>query len=588
MSIIDDVKQKTDIIEVIGQFTTLKKAGRTYRGLCPFHSEKAPSFFVYPEQQSWQCFGACSTGGDVFAFIMKKQGSTFGEALRYLADRAGVNVPVFNERPGEKDEKERLYEANLAAARFYHEMFTNAGSAEKARNYVNKRGLDLKTVTQFQFGYAPDEWEALKGHLAARGFTEKELLTAGLIIEADDKRVHDRFRNKLMIPISDIKGHVTGFGARVLDDSLPKYINSPQTPVFDKSGTLYGINFASESIRKQDLVIIVEGYMDVVAAHQYGFTNVVASMGTAITEKQMNIIKRLTHNVSLALDADSAGEKAMLQGVNYENLLDAEVKVILLPEGKDPDEVIKEDAANWTNRVNAGIPVMDYTFSSFTAGLNLSSVKDKTVAAEKLLPIINGIKNDIRRYHYMNKLAEMTHTDIRSIEMALGKLKTSTIKNIPATKETTDKLTRSILSSLKEEHVLILLLHHSELKTAASSLPPEYFENTENRELFIAWQANTDIETLKALLDNTVREHLELLLARKLVSTKIDEAFNDYSSILRVKYLRNLEKKKEQMLDMEREEGGTEAELAKQAEQGTEISENLKTVFTKRSEYQRR
>ena len=588
MSVIEDVKQKTDIVAIIGQYTTLKKAGRTYRGLCPFHSEKAPSFFVYPDQQSWHCFGACNTGGDVFAFFMKQQGITFGEALRLLAERVGVTLPLYNERSGAKNEKDRIHEANLAASRFYHELLVNAGSAEKARYYLKERGINLKTLTQFQFGYAPNEWEILYGHLTACGFTAKEVLAAGLAIEMDNKRFHDRFRNKLMIPISDINGHITGFGARVLDNSQPKYINSPQTLVFDKSGMLYGINFASESIRKQDCVIIVEGYMDVVTAHQYGFTNVVAAMGTAITEKQITIIKRLTKNVILALDADSAGEKAMLQGMNYENLLDSEVRVILLPEGKDPDEVIKEDIGKWKGLVNSGIPVMDYAFKTVTAGLNLSSVKDKTIAVDKLLPVVSGIMNDVRRDHYLNRLAEMTGTSYRSMEMALVKLKAAGFKRMIPVGETAVKNSTNFLNNPVEEFLLSLILRYPELRSAAESIPQEYFENSENCELFKAWRVDPDVDRLKQQLDNAIREHLELIMARQMSDTNIEKKYNDCSLRLHEKYLRSMEKKKAQILALEREEKGAEAELAKQAEQGTDISEHLKTVFTERNHYQRR
>jgi DNA primase len=586
MSVIDDVKQKTDIVEVIGQFTTLKKAGRTYRGLCPFHSEKTPSFFVYPEQQTWHCFGACATGGDVFAFIMKKQGGTFGEALRFLAERAGVEIPVYNERPGEKDAKERIFEANREAALYYHEIFANAGSAQKARDYLKKRGLDLKTITQFQFGYAPDEWDALKQHMNAHGYSDKDLLAAGLVKETEKGRIYDQFRNKLMIPICDIKGRVTGFGGRVLEanESGPKYINSPQTLIFEKSGTLYGINFAAESIKKHDLVVIVEGYMDVVAAHQYGFTNVVASMGTAITEKQINILKRLTRNVSLALDPDAAGEEAMLRGVNYENTLDSEVKVVLLPEGKDPDEVIKEDKENWVKLVNAGTPVVDYTFASVISGLNLSSVKDKTIAVDRLLPVVKGIGNDIRRDHYLNKLAEMTGTTYRSMELALGKLKTVEFKAAAPSKESAAKILSSLLRSPQEEHMLCLLMRHPELHSSTEGFPAEYFENSENRELFSVWQANSDIDELRQKLDNALQEHFELILGRRMVGKKIEEAFRDCVSVLKMKYLRNLENKKAQVLAMIHEEKGTDAELAELVEQGTAISEHLKTEFDRRSQ----
>ncbi len=318
MSVVDEVKQRTDIVEVISQYTSLTKAGRTFRGLCPFHSEKHPSFFVYPEQQSWHCFGACGTGGDVFSFIMKKENTDFGEALRILAQRAGVKIPSRSEPEAGKGERERLYQVNEAAAQYFHNRLLNSPDGEKARDYAARRGFSPKTITDFQLGFSPNSWEALRQHLMERGYTEKELLTAGLVIEAELGKTHDRFRNKLMFPILDNRGGTIGFGARVLDDSLPKYINSPVTPLFDKSGSLYGINLATTAIRQQNLAVMVEGYMDVITAHQNGFSNVVASMGTSVTEQQVYILKRLTKNIALALELHHAqrirGKLKNLQG----------------------------------------------------------------------------------------------------------------------------------------------------------------------------------------------------------------------------------------------------------------------------------
>jgi DNA primase len=306
MSVIDEVKQRLDIVEVIGAYVPLAKAGRNFRAKCPFHSEKNPSFYVYPERQSWHCFGACSTGGDVFSFVMKKENIDFGETLRLLAARVGVTVPDRREPEAGKDEREKLYQANAAAAQYFHNLLLNSPAAKKARSYLENRGIQVETTRNFQLGYSQNSWEGLKKYLKEQGYTEPELATAGLTIEGESGGTHDRFRNKLMFPIFDSQGRVTGFGARVLDDSLPKYINSPQTPVFDKSGTLYGINLATTAIRHGDTAIIVEGYLDVITAHQNGFSNCVASMGTAITEKQVSTLKKLTRNLVLALDADSA------------------------------------------------------------------------------------------------------------------------------------------------------------------------------------------------------------------------------------------------------------------------------------------
>ena len=580
MSVIDEVKQRLDIVEVISQYASLTKAGRTFKALCPFHSEKHPSFFVYPEQQSWHCFGACNTGGDVFSFIMKKEGIDFGEALRLLAQRAGVRIPSRSEQDAGKDKRERLYQVNEATAQYFHNLLINSPAGEKAREYLANRGLSPETIANFQLGFSPNSWKALKQYLIERGYSESELLTAGLVIEADTGETHDRFRNKLMFPIFDIKGRITGFGARVLDDSLPKYINSPQTPIFDKSGSLYGINLATVAIRQQNLAVIVEGYMDVITAHQNGFNNVVASMGTSVTEKQVSTLKRLTKNMALALDADTAGEEAMLRGVGYENTLDAEVRVIILPGGKDPDDVIREDATMWQYLLEEALPVVDYTFNMVTSELDLTTAKDKTLAVGKLLPIIAEIKDTVRQAHYLQKLARLVKVSERSIEAALSRVKPS--QGRPKAKES--YTLHPLLSNRLEEYCLALLLQHPELKQSDQASSPEYFQDTENREIFIAWQQVNDLASLKEKLDPAIWEHLDSLITKNLPANQIEQKYANCVLRLREKFLRDLEAKRGEILALAAEAGGIAAELAKLQEQGIEVSAQLGEVFTQKSQ----
>ncbi|MCJ7743446.1 MAG: DNA primase [Dehalococcoidales bacterium] len=591
MSVIDEVKQRTDIVEVISQYTKLTKAGRTFRALCPFHSEKNPSFFVYPDRQSWHCFGACSTGGDVFSFVMKKQDIEFGEALRLLADRCGVTIPSIAEADTKKELKERLYQANEAAAQYFHNLLLKSSAAEKARAYLASRGLTPKTITDFQLGYSLNSWEALKQYLLDRSYAESELLEAGLLAATEDGQTHDRWRQRLIFPIKDARGRTTGFGARVLDDSLPKYINSPQTPIFDKSATLYGLNLAAPAIRQQDSVVIVEGYMDVITAHQSGFNNVVASMGTAITDKQVNALKRLTRNLALALDADSAGEEAMLRCVDFENTPDrigAEIKVIILPTGKDPDDVIRENPPAWPRLVEAeAIPVMDYTFDMVTAKLDLTTARDKSLAADRLLPIIAQIKDVVRRAHYLQKLARLVKVSERNLEAALKSGKAGPAKRPdrgrgdkePATKPSRHPL----VSSPVEEYCLALLLQHPELRDHPDTpilLSGEYFENSENREIFTAWRETSDLAALRERIDSAMWEHLDSLVNKHIPASQIEQKYANCVLRLREKFLRNLEKQREAILTLEAEAGGTSAELAKLQEQGIEISTELKEVFT--------
>ncbi len=572
MSAIDEVKQKLDIAEVIGQYATLKKAGRNLTALCPFHSEKHPSFFVYPEQQSWHCFGACNTGGDVFAFIMKKEGMDFGEALRTLAQRAGVTLPSRFEGAAKQEEKEPFFSANDAAALYYHNLLLNSPAAAKAKSYVEKRGFTTQTITDFQLGYSLDAYDALKLYLLEKGHDEKTLLAAGLLYEDEKGKTSDRFRGKLMIPIRDIKGRVTGFGARALDNSEPKYKNSPQSPTFDKSGTLYGIDHAAAAIRKQDAAIIMEGYMDVIMAHQCGVTNAVASMGTAITETQVNILKKLSHNLILSLDADAAGEEAMLRTVGYENILNAEMRVILLPEGKDPDEVMREDMEKWQELVNTALPLIDFLFEKTVVKLDLTTARDKSAAVDKLLPIIAAITDPIRQAHYLQKLAALVKVDMNTIKASLSRLKQPALRRKTASPKPSAVTARPLVSSSREEYCLALLLQHPELRGFQSDISLEYFKNSENREIFHAWQAAENVAAIKERLDPALHEHLDAIINKELPAARnnIEGRFTDCVMELRKMYLRDLAARRA-------DSGETDDDITR-LEEDVEISHQLREL----------
>jgi len=576
MSAIDEVKQRTDIVEVVSQYASLKKAGRNLTALCPFHSEKHPSFFVYPEQQSWHCFGACNTGGDVFAFVMRKEGIDFGDALRLLAQRAGVSLPSRIEPEGGKEEKEELYQINEAATLYFNNLLLNSPAAEKARSYVASRGFSQKTAADFQLGFSLDRWESLKQYLLERSYSESTLLTAGLLIEAENGKTHDRFRGKLMFPIRDINGRTIGFGARALDESMPKYTNSPQTPTFDKSSTIYGIDLAAAAIRQQDTAIIMEGYMDVITAHQNGINNAVASMGTAVTEAQVNILKKLSRNLVLALDADAAGEEAMLRGVGYENLLDSEIRVVIMPEGSDPDDIIKEDVKIWQELVVEALPIVDYTFNIVTSKLDLTTARDKSLAADRLLPITAEIKDPVRQAHYLQKLARLVGVTEHTLEAALSRMKPAPVRRrtLEPKPAAATRALRPLVSSPREEYCLALLLQYPELKSSQQDLSPEYFESSENREIFTAWQEADGLPSLKGKLDSAIHEHLDAIINKNLPATKnnVEQRYIDCVMELRKKYLRSLAAKKA-------ESGETVA-----SEEDLEISTQLRELFAHKNQ----
>ena len=607
MSVISEVKQKMDIVEVISDYVPLQKAGRNFKALCPFHSEKHPSFFVFPEQQTWHCFGACGTGGDVFSFVMKKEGIDFGQALRLLAQRAGITLssPAIS-RSAEDEKRERLFQINEATAEYYHHLLLNTKAGEPARAYLSKRKITPETMEKFRLGFSPDSWEALKKFLMSKGYEERELFEVGLIIEKEGGGNYDRFRNRLMFPICDIQGRVTGFGARVLDESLPKYINSPQTPIFDKSGNLYGIDQAKLAARQKNLVIIVEGYMDVLRAHQHGWQNVVASMGTSVTEKQVAIVKRSSKNIALSLDADAAGEEATLRSaevlidslekkvtpiptwsglVKYENILNAEIKVIPLPQGKDPDKVIAESPDLWQNLVEQALPMLDFAFETIISKIDFNKAKDKSLAIQKLLPLVYEIKDPVRQAHYVQKLARRL-TISESILAA-------TLRKSPAAKKRQrlseaieqSRFTQQLVSNPIEEYCLALLLQYPELRQEARGLSTEHFESTENREIFIKWQRTEDISKLKEKLDANLLEHLNYLMNKPILDENDWErqhALNDCILSLQERFSRRLEAGRELMFNLTREKEGLNAELAKLDEQGISSSEQLKEIFIKR------
>ena len=440
MTVTEEIKGRLDLVDIVSESVSLRRSGRNYAGFCPFHQNtRTPSFFVFPETQTWRCFGACAEGGDLFSFVMKKEGWEFKEALKNMADRAGVTLeeaePVNKERQKAHNKQAGLLQA---ATDYFHQLFLYAPQAEDARQYVARRSLHEETIEHFALGFALDSWDACRSHFNMQGYSDQELLAAGLLTENPDKGTkYDRFRNRLMIPIRDVDGRIVGFGARTLEkDGIPKYLNSPQTDLFDKSHLLYGLDSAKRAIREERQAVIVEGYMDVMQAWQAGFQNVVAQMGTALTEHQLRMLKRYTKQFILALDADAAGAKATLRSlqvaretldrdvevkfdahglVHHEGRLQADIRVITMPEGKDPDNIIQENPEDWPKLVAQAKPVVAYVISVATADLDMNDAKAKTAVAQQVLPLIKDIQDPIERDHYWQLLARTLRIDERAL-----------------------------------------------------------------------------------------------------------------------------------------------------------------------------
>jgi DNA primase len=545
MSTIDDIKQRLDIVDVLSSYLKLEKAGRNFKALCPFHQEKTPSFVIFPDRQSWRCFG-CGAGGDLFSFVMKKEGTDFGETLKTLADKAGVSLERKKEAVESKS-TDRFYLINETTAQYYHDLLLRAPAAEGARDYVmKKRGLNSKTIDDFQLGFSPGE--GLRKHLLDRGYSEKELLALRLLGEKDG-RTYDFFRHRLMFPIRDIKGRVVGFGARALDDSQPKYLNSPQTAIFDKSSILYAIDRAKAAIKEKGLVVIVEGYMDAITAHQYGFTNVVASMGTALNEKQIKVLKGLTRNIAFALDPDIAGDAATLRAIEVarrslerEDLemptwlgttskLRAEMRILPLPQGKDPDVVIKDAPESWQQLVNHALPLMDHLLTVAASKADLTKPEGRSRTSEQLLPLIAELDDDVQREFYLGKLASLLGVSDKTLVGMAARLHPT--RREKASRKENNPITPAYFGDPAEEQCLCLLLQHPELRDKAKGLEPEHFERTENREVFTAWHDTSNKEELLIMLDDAIREHAKTLCVKAMPPTNERESVKALADCIR-------------------------------------------------------
>ena len=449
MTVTQEIKSRLDLVDVVQDAgVSLRKSGRNWAGFCPFHANtKTPAFYVFPESQTWRCFGACAEGGDVFSFVMKKNNWEFKEALTELAKRAGVTLEDHRPKDTAREAAETRWAALLdSASLYFHQLLLHAPQAEAARRYVAGRALSEETVATFRLGFALDSWDALRTHFTAQGYTEQEMMTVGLLGEREETGTrYDRFRGRLMIPIRDLDGRVVGFGARTLDpNGVPKYLNSPQTPLFDKGHLIYNLDGAKRHIREARQVVLVEGYMDVMQAWQHGFRNVVAQMGTSLTETQLRLLQRVTKRFVMALDPDAAGAKATLRSlqlaretldrdmevtfdarglVQLEGRLKADIRVVTLPEGQDPDNFIRADPTAWPRLLAEARPVVDYVIRVVAAELPPGDAKAKSAAAAQILPLIHDIADPVERDHYLNVLGQTLGVDVASLRAAEARLK---------------------------------------------------------------------------------------------------------------------------------------------------------------------
>ena len=411
MDEVEEIKSKMDIVDLIKEYVDLKKAGINWKGNCPFHNEKTPSFMVNAERQFYYCFG-CHEGGDIFSFLQKKEGLEFPEVLKLLAQKTGVTLKNSNKRA--TSQKTRLYDLIDEATSFFQKNLTK-DNVKFVREYLDKRKLDEKVTENFRIGYANDSWDEVLNHLRTKGFNENEIFQAGLIVRKEKgSGYYDRFRDRVMFPVVDLHGNVVGFSARTMSADVPaKYINTPETDIYKKSKLLYGLSLSKKAIRDKNFVVMVEGNMDVITSHRVGIENVVAVSGTALTEEQVLLVKRFTDNVAFCFDMDDAGQNAAQRSIDIALKNEMNVKIIKLVSGKDPDECINEDPKAWVTSIEDAVGVMDFHFSRVLGKYDLGKVEHKKLIAKELLTEIKKLTNPIEQDHWVRQLANKLDVDNR-------------------------------------------------------------------------------------------------------------------------------------------------------------------------------
>lgn len=481
MNEVEEIKDKLDIVDYVGRVVSLKKTGQNYKGLCPFHSEKTPSFVVSQDKQIFHCFG-CNEGGDIFAWVMKIDGLEFVEALKKLASDAGIALSK-SYNPEKSDRREKLFSINEEACLFFEENLKN-DIGKKALNYLKKRKLTDKTIHDFRLGYAPGGNDLIK-KLIGEGYEKKDLVAAG-VAKVKDGRLIGQFRSRLTFPIINPGGRVVGFSARVLDDSLPKYINTPSTDIYDKSGILYGIYKAKEHVRKQDHAIVVEGNMDCIASYQAGVKNAVASSGTALTERQLDILKKFSSNIKLAFDIDPAGDMATKRAIELAFKKGINIKIVEIPEGKDPADVVAKDPQKWVEAVKQATYVMDYLFDKLFTKDTEKDILKKKKATQEFISFIVKLDDHVEKDHYVKKLAQKIGASVDAIQKTLENTKkdSSLLPKGMGEKSAKKEDSLSHREKLEQRALALGLTGKKNQKLLFSLLDPEDFLSSEAFELY--------------------------------------------------------------------------------------------------------
>lgn len=481
----DQIKSKLDIVDLVSEYLQLKPAGSgSFKACCPFHQEKTPSFFVSKSKQIWHCFG-CGAGGDQFEFVQRMEGMEFPEALELLAGKAGVEIPRFDRE--QSSVRQKLIDINILAAKFYHKVLLESQAAEQARQYIEKRKLTPDVVDEFILGYAPDKWEVLLEFLKKKGYKEEEINQAGLTVSKErGTGYYDRFRNRLMFPIQNLQGKVVGFTARLLDPEAKeaKYVNTPQTKIYNKSEILYGLDKAKRAIQEADLAVVVEGNMDVITSHKAGVRNVIASSGTALTNEQVSFIKRYTQNIAFAFDADAAGQEAAKRGIDMAMTHGLNVSMIILKDAKDPDDLINKDVELWKKAITDRVDVMTYYFDQAKEKYNLQDAQGKKEAAKFLMAEIAKLADRVEQTHWLQQLAKLIDVGEPVLRESMPQPKAGVKSFQP--KPVPDKQPAGPTQEVQAWSKLIsILINRPELiESVKQSFHPEYIKDESYQQLY--------------------------------------------------------------------------------------------------------
>ncbi|MFH1966361.1 MAG: DNA primase [Patescibacteria group bacterium] len=500
---IDDIKNKLDVVDLISGYIQLQKAGRNYKAPCPFHSEKTPSFMVSPERQLWKCFG-CGKGGSVFDFVMEMEGVEFGDALKILAQRTGIELKKMD--PKLKTERTRLYEVCQLANLFFIKQLEASKAGKGICGYLNKRGLKTKTIKEWQIGYAPNQWRSLKDFLNKQGYSDGEILKAGLSVD----KGYDRFRDRIMFPISDLNGLIIGFTGRENPDhpieQMGKYINTPNSLIYDKSRVLYGLDKAKLDIKQNQYCILVEGQTDVIMSHQAGFTNTVASSGTALTDQQLGIIKRYTENLTMAFDMDNAGEIATKRGIDLALQFGFNTKIISLPDNQDPANYINKKASLWKEAISKAYNVMEFYITTAFSKNNAETAEGKKEIGKITLPVIKKISNKVEQSHWLQELAKRLKVQEKVLIEEMEKIKENDFIRLSDSRMNNSAIRKPNAIVDLEEYTLGLILTDNKILKKCRDEDSYLFANPELKEIFLTIKKTKNKNNLPSNLIGRIDE----------------------------------------------------------------------------------